>query len=175
LCVTPRTLLASCSDDGTAKVWKIDKAVLDTATACQTETTPIWTFAAHTKEVYTSKWSPTGPGSANPSKPLLLATASFDNDVRLWSVVEGTCIHRLSRHTDPVYSVSFSPSAEFLASGSLAGKLYIWDVKTGEVDTSYTGKGDIFEVGFDVTEKKVAACFSSNIVSIVDFNPKGRA
>jgi transducin (beta)-like 1 len=67
-----------------------------------------------------------------------------------------------------VYSVSFSPSAGRIASGSLAGKLYVWDVDTGKVSASYTGKGDIFEVGFDATERRVAACFSSSIVSIVD-------
>ena len=28
---------------------------------------------AHNKEIYTIKWSPTGPGTNNPSAPLILA------------------------------------------------------------------------------------------------------
>ena len=41
-------LLASCSDDHTAKVWSLagDKPVQD--------------FTLHSKEIYTIKWSPTG-------------------------------------------------------------------------------------------------------------------
>ena len=68
------TLLASCSDDGTAKVWKpkVSAAKKDGVTKIST---PVWNFGDHSKEIYTIKWSPTGPGSKNPDKPLLLATA----------------------------------------------------------------------------------------------------
>ncbi|GMH77397.1 hypothetical protein TrRE_jg11481, partial [Triparma retinervis] len=151
-------LLASCSDDGTAKVWSPGLPG-----------PPLHDFSLHTKEIYTLKWSPTGPGSPNPQKPLLLATASFDNDVRLWSPVTGTCVHVLRRHTQPVYSIAFSPSASHIASGSLAGKLYVWDVKEGTVNKSFTGKGDIFEVAWNREENRVAACYSSNTIAVVDF------
>lgn len=151
------SLLASCSDDGTAKVW------------CPGKPLPLHDFTLHTKEIYTLKWSPTGPGSANPGKTLLLATASFDNDVRLWSTSSGTCVHVLSRHTQPVYSISFSPSSSYLASGSLAGKLYVWNVEEGKVEKSHSGKGDIFEVTWNGEETRLAACYSSNVISVVDF------
>ena len=39
----------------------------------------------HTKEIYTVKWSPTGPGTTNANLPLQLATASFDATVRYCS------------------------------------------------------------------------------------------
>ena len=68
------TLLASCSDDHTAKIWTLGSDM------------PTHTFRDHTKEIYTIKWSPCGPGSANPSKQLILATASFDCTVRLHSL-----------------------------------------------------------------------------------------
>ena len=41
---------------------------------------------AHSKEIYTIKWSPMGPGTNNPNMPLILASASFDSTVRLWDV-----------------------------------------------------------------------------------------
>lgn len=46
--VSTGKLLASCSDDHTAKVWSLagDKPVQD--------------FTLHSKEIYTIKWSPTG-------------------------------------------------------------------------------------------------------------------
>lgn len=153
------TLLASCSDDCTAKVWDVTSDRID----------PLQDFKSHRQEIYTVKWSPTGPGSVNPHKQRILATASFDGSVRLWDVQDGSCIRVFSRHRDSVYSVSFSPSGCFLASGSLAGQLYIWNVQEGRPVKSYKGKGDIFEVAWNKEETRVAACFSSNIVAILDF------
>lgn len=100
----------------------------------------------------------------------MLATASFDGSVRLWNVVDGSCIRVFDRHRDSVYSVAFSPSGNYLVSGSLAGQLYIWDVAKGEHIKNYKGGGDIFEVAWNKEETRVAACFSSNAVCILDFN-----
>jgi WD40 repeat protein len=72
---------------------------------------------AHNKEIYTIKWSSTGPGTNNPNANLVLASASFDSTVRLWDVERGDCLHTLTRHKEPVYSVAFSPDGKFLASG----------------------------------------------------------
>uniref|UniRef100_A0A7S3VDE8 Anaphase-promoting complex subunit 4 WD40 domain-containing protein n=1 Tax=Chaetoceros debilis TaxID=122233 RepID=A0A7S3VDE8_9STRA len=153
------TLLASCSDDSTAKVWDVSKGGPN----------PLHDFTSHKQEIYTVKWSPTGPGSKNSKKPPMLATASFDGSVRLWNVQTGACISILSRHRDSVYSVAFSPSGDYLASGSLAGQLYIWRVKDGRHIKSFKGKGDIFEVAWNKEESRIAACFSSNVVNVIDF------
>jgi len=153
------SLLASCSDDCTAKVWDVNSDRKD----------PMYDLKSHQQEIYTVKWAPTGPGSKNPDKKPLLATASFDGSVRLWNVQDGTCIQVFSRHRDSVYSVAFSPSGNYLASGSLAGQLYIWNVMEGRHIKSFKGTGDIFEVAWNKEETRVAACFSSNVVCILDF------
>ena len=53
---------------------------------------------AHQKEIYTIKWSPTGPGTNNPNMNLVLASASFDSTVMLWDVERGACVHTLTRY-----------------------------------------------------------------------------
>lgn len=154
------TFLASCSDDCTAKVWEVDSD----------RTEPLYDFVNHDQEIYTVKWSPTGPGSPNPSKMPLLATASFDGSIRLWNIKDGSCFGYFNQHRDSVYSVAFSPSGDYLASGSLAGQMYIWDVAAAQYVKSYKGKGDIFEVAWNKEETRVAACFSSNVVAVIDFD-----
>lgn len=153
------SLLASCSDDFTAKVWDLSRG----------NANPLYDFRSHKLEIYTLKWSPTGPGSKNPDKPRMLATASFDATVQLWNIENGSCLAVFSRHKESVYTVAFSPSGDYLASGSLAGQLYVWRLKDGKQIKNYKGNGDIFEVAWNKEETRIAACFSSNVVDVIDF------
>jgi len=148
--------LASCSDDMTLKIWTMDK------------TTCVHDLQAHSKEIYTIKWSCTGPGTANPNAPLVLASASFDSTVRLWDVDRGTCLHTLTRHREPVYSVAFSPNGKYLASGSFDRTVHIWSTDTGKLVHSYKGTGGIFEVCWNSRGDKVGASASDGTVFVLD-------
>ena len=63
------------------------------------------------------------------SQSVYCSSASFDSTVRLWDVEHGVCIHTLTRHQEPVYSVAFSPDGAFLASGSFDKCVHIWNVQ----------------------------------------------
>lgn len=39
----------------------------------------------------------------------------------------GVCIHTLTKHREPVYSVAFSPDGKHLASGSFDKCVHIWN------------------------------------------------
>jgi len=150
-------LLASCSDDMTLKIWNVNSP-----------TGLVHDLQAHQKEIYTIKWSPTGRGSSMPNAPLVLASASFDSTVRLWDVERGHSLYTLTRHSEPVYSVAFSPDGRLLASGSFDKCVHIWSVATGQLVYSYRGTGGIFEVCWNSRGDKVGASASDGSVAVLD-------
>lgn len=149
-------LLASCSDDMSLKIWtsNSDNCIHD--------------LQAHEKEIYTIKWSPTGPGTSNPNRNLVLASASFDSTVRLWDMEPGRCLYKLTKHNEPVYSVSFSPDGKYLASGSFDKSVHIWSVDTGQLTNTYRGTAGIFEVCWNTRGDKVGASASDGSVFVLD-------
>lgn len=148
--------MASCSDDKSIKVWSM-----------QSETC-VHDFKDHSKAIYTMGWSPTGPGTANPNMSLLIASASFDSTVRVYDVNRGACIHTLVKHTQPVYSVAFSPNGKYIASGSYDKCVNIWDSQSGQLIHSYKGTGGIFEVCWNSTGSKIGASCGDGSVFVLD-------
>lgn len=58
----------------------------------------------------------------------MLASASYDRTVRLWSVADGTELTVLTGHTDFVADCAFSPDGTLLASASDDGTVRLWRV-----------------------------------------------
>ncbi|KAH3743445.1 Apolipoprotein A-IV [Pelomyxa schiedti] len=146
-------LLASCSDDRTAKVWDIknDRVVC------------AHTFAEHTREIYTLKWSP-GLFSANP----LIATGSMDTTVKLWDVNVGKCTYTLKHHVGPVITLSFSPDGTYLATGTNDDSVALWSVKTGTLIRTYQTDTGVNEVCWNNNGTRLAAGYRDGTVRVFD-------
>ena len=116
-------LLASCSDDSTAKIWTMEGGLK-------------FDLTGHEKEIFTLKWTPTGVGAeleANVDKPLFLCTASFDGTVKVWTGESGKLIFNLCKQVHPMYSLAPCPSGDLVATGSLGGNVSIWSLATGKL------------------------------------------
>ena len=56
----------------------------------------------------------------------VLATAGYDQSVRLWDPATGAAVRILSGHADSVWGVAFSPDRTLLATGSWDKTTRLW-------------------------------------------------
>ena len=71
----------------------------------------------HTDKINSVKFSPDNK---------IIASASWDKTVKLWSVVDGELLDTLSGHEAIVHSVKFSPDGKFIASTSYDNISKLW-------------------------------------------------
>ena len=87
------------------------------------------TLEGHTDNVWSVAFSPNGK---------MLASASWDQSVRLWNVNTGRLLHTLTGHTNAIMSVAFSPDGNTLASGSWDGTIRLWNPRNGKLKRTLT-------------------------------------
>ncbi|KAF2206080.1 WD40 repeat-like protein [Delitschia confertaspora ATCC 74209] len=114
--------LASASEDCTLFLW-----------TPLTSTKSVARLTGHQKQVNHVTFSPDGT---------LLASAGWDNHVKLWSARDGKFLFSLRAHVGPVYMTSFSADSRLLASCSKDTTLKIWDLRTGKLKEDLPGHKD---------------------------------
>ena len=77
----------------------------------------------HADAVYDIEFSPHGEQ---------LATASYDNSIKIWDLDDGSVDLNLLGHTDQVFRITNSPSGSKLVSCSSDGTAIEWDLQSGE-------------------------------------------
>ena len=106
------------------------------AAPCLTATAQTTTeYKGHTGLVFDVAVSPDGS---------TLATASFDNTIKLWDIKTGKEKATLKGHTQPVYCVAFSPDGNLIASSGADNTIKIWD-KEGKMLRELKGHSDLVQ------------------------------
>lgn len=78
-----------------------------------------------------------------------LASASWDDTVRIWNVADGKRLATLAGHADWVFAVRFSPDGRVVASGSKDGTIRLW-----------TAAGELLRVLTGHSRAVASLCFS---------------
>ncbi|KAK0512560.1 hypothetical protein JMJ35_004577 [Cladonia borealis] len=87
-----------------------------------------------------------------------LASASWDNTVRLWDTSTGTALQTLKGHLDNVNAVAFSKDGKQLASASDDTTVRLWDIDIGAILQTLKGHLDcVLTVAFSPDGKHLAS------------------
>ncbi|OJD28424.1 hypothetical protein ACJ73_00172 [Blastomyces percursus] len=130
--------IVSASDDFTMFLW-------DPASSNK----PVARLLGHQKEVNHVTFSPDGA---------YIASASFDNHVKLWNARDGKFISSLRGHVGAVYQCCFSADSRLLVSSSKDTTLKVWDVRTGKLFMDLPGHLDeVYAVDWSPDGEKVGS------------------
>ncbi|KAI5299049.1 hypothetical protein KEM56_003556, partial [Ascosphaera pollenicola] len=130
--------LVSASDDFTMFLW-------DPASSNK----PVARMLGHQKGVNHVTFSPDGA---------YIASASFDNHVKLWNARDGKFISTLRGHVGAVYQCCFSADSRLLVSSSKDTTLKVWDVRTCKLAMDLPGHQDeVFAVDWSPDGEKVGS------------------
>lgn len=139
--------LVTASDDFTMYFWEPLKS-----------SKPVCRMTGHQKLVNHVLFSPDGR---------YIASASFDNSIKLWDGIKGTFIGSFRGHVAPVYQTAWSADSRLLVSCSKDTTLKVWDVRTRKLSVDLPGHADeVYAVDWSMDGRKVASGGKDKMVRI---------
>src|SRR5207253_716799 len=104
----------------------------------------------------------------------LLATCSYDREIKLWETRTLKEIRTLKDHSDAVYGVAFSPDGKLLASAAADRAVKVWDAATGKRLYTLGDPTDwVYAVAFSPDGKHLAAAGADKSIRIWEVSAEG--
>ncbi|MBI4583869.1 MAG: pre-peptidase C-terminal domain-containing protein [Planctomycetes bacterium] len=103
----------------------------------------------HRDALYAAALSPDGR---------ILATGSWDHEIKLWEAPTGKELRALHGHNGAIFDLAFRPDGKILASASGDRTVKLWEVASGKrLDTFGQALKDLYTVAFSPGGRRVAA------------------
>ncbi len=139
---------------GEARLWNVADGTL------------VRSFQAHQDSLYAAALSPDGR---------LLATSSYDQQIKLWDPGTGKELRTLLGHNDAVFDLAFRPDSKILASASGDRTVKLWNVATGErLDTFGQPLKELYSVAFSPDGRRVASGGVDNRIRVWQISSDGK-
>jgi len=114
------SLVASCSEDGTAKIWRIPDGGLT-----ETMREPVQNLIGHKRKVGQVQFHPTANN--------IMATTSTDYAVKVWDIERGEAKLTIDGHAQIIQDLQFSLDGSLMCSGSKDKKLRVIDPRAQSI------------------------------------------
>jgi len=178
------SLIATTSDDGSARLWRIDGTLL-VALEGHTDQVPVARFSPDGQQIVTASWDGTAKlwrtdgtllttleghlfqvqeAMFSPDGKQIL-TASWDGTARLWTP-DGTVVTSLEGHGGPLLAAAFSPDGTQILTASFEGMAWLWQVDGTPVRTLEGHTGAIWSVAFSQDRAWIATASEDGTVRL---------
>jgi hypothetical protein len=102
----------------------------------------------------------------------LLATASYDRQIKLWDTTTFKEPRILKEHSDSVYGVAFSPNGKLVASGAADRAVKVYDVASAKLLYTLGEPSDwVYAVAFSPDGKHLAAGGADKSIRVWEVTP----
>ncbi|KAG1749731.1 WD40-repeat-containing domain protein [Suillus paluster] len=150
-------LLASGSQDRTAKVYEINFSRATGDRSAHGEIKLLGTCKGHKRGVWTIKFGRT---------ERVLATGSGDKTVKLWNLEDFTCVKTFEGHTNSVLRVDFINHGMQLVTSASDGLVKLWNVREEECTATMDNHEDkVWALTVSTDERTIVSAAADSVVT----------